>query len=93
MSKERDFDAVFAALKKILKPHERRMAVSKDGRAGYCLESKAPGHKGRPLMFGAIQINKNYVSYHLVPIYMNVALQRTSLSASLVLDSSRAPFR
>ncbi len=28
----------------------------------------------QPLYFGGIQINKRYVSYHLMPVYVNPAL-------------------
>jgi len=34
-------------------------------------------HKGKPVWFAAIRMGKNYVSYHLMPVYMNSAMQRT----------------
>jgi hypothetical protein len=37
---------------------------------------------GRPLFCASVQINKSYVSYHLMPVYGNKAL-RASLSPSL----------
>jgi hypothetical protein len=37
---------------------------------------------GRPLFCAPVQINKNYVRYHLMPVYGNKAL-RASLSPSL----------
>ena len=37
---------------------------------------------GRPLFCAAVQINKSYVSYHLMPVYANPAL-RNSLSPAL----------
>ena len=32
---------------------------------------------GRPLFAAAVQIKKNYVSFHLVPVYMNPELLKT----------------
>lgn len=29
---------------------------------------------GKPLWFGAVQMRKNYVSYHLMPVYVNPRL-------------------
>ena len=37
---------------------------------------------GRPLFAAAVQVRKSYVSYHLMPIYMNPALMAT-VSAAL----------
>ena len=37
---------------------------------------------GRPLFCASVQIDKNYVSYHLMPLYGDEAL-RNSLSPSL----------
>jgi hypothetical protein len=31
----------------------------------------------KPLWFGAVQVKKNYVSYHLMPVYLNPALLET----------------
>lgn len=36
----------------------------------------------KPLFFGAVQVNKNYVSYHLMPVYVNPRLL-ASISSNL----------
>jgi hypothetical protein len=68
---KKDFEGAFAGLRRILAKHAKHLSVVKDGPHGYYLESRAPRYKGKPLMFGAAVIGKNYVSYHLTPVYMN----------------------
>src|SRR6266542_5630001 len=77
------FAETFAALRAILEPHAKRMTVTVDEPGRYQLASSTMTDRdGRPLFCAAVQINKNYVSYHLMPVYGNKAL-RDSLSASL----------
>ena len=58
-----------------------RLAVAKDAPREYTLVTKSPSpypqHKGQPMWFGAVKIGKAYVSYHLMPLYMNPALANT----------------
>ena len=55
---------------------ERQPTAESDGR--YQLSSSTKGDRaGRPLFIAAVEVNKRYVSYHLMPIYMNPALQAT----------------
>jgi hypothetical protein len=68
---KKDFEGAFAGLRRILAKQAKHLSVVKDGPRGYYLESRAPCDKGKPLMFGAAVIGKNYVSYHLMPVYMN----------------------
>jgi hypothetical protein len=59
------------------------MTVTVDEPGHYQLASPTMTDRvGRPLFCASVQINKNYVSYHLMPVYGNKAL-RDSLSASL----------
>ena len=76
------FDEIFAALKPVLTPYSKRFTVKDDQPGFYCLETKSTAHRGRPLMFAAVRIGKAYVSFHLMPIYMNSKLQK-SISAEL----------
>jgi hypothetical protein len=69
------FAETFAALRAILEPHAKRMTVTVDKPGHYQLASPTMTDRvGRPLFCAAVQINKNYVSYHLMPIYGNKAL-------------------
>ncbi|MBZ5523037.1 MAG: hypothetical protein LAP21_12435 [Acidobacteriia bacterium] len=63
------FGEVFAALCKILAPYEERLNVKTDGSSGYWMESLEPTHKDRPMFFAAVRTGKNYVSFHLMPVY------------------------
>src|SRR5262245_20639488 len=77
------FAATFAALRAILEPYGKRMTVTVDEPGHYELASATMTDRvGRPLFCASVQINKNYVSYHLMPVYGNKAL-RDSLSPSL----------
>ena len=72
----RDFPAVFAALKKILTPYEKRLSVVRYKPEFYYLETLLPRYKGKALCFGAVRLGKNYVSYYLMPVYMTPGLQK-----------------
>jgi hypothetical protein len=77
------FAATFAALRAILEPHAKRLTVTVDEPGHFELASPTMTDRaGRPLFCAAVQINKNYVSYHLMPVYVNTAL-RNSLSPAL----------
>lgn len=71
-----DFARVFAALKEILEPYEKDLHVLPYKPEYYCLVTREPLHKGKPMWFAAIRMGKNYVSYHLMPVYMNAAMQK-----------------
>ena len=72
----KDFPAVFAALKKILTPYEKRLSVVRYKPEFYYLETLQPGQTGKPVCFGAVRLGKNYVSYYLMPVYMSPDLQK-----------------
>ena len=77
------FAATFAALRAILEPYVKRLTVTVDEPGHFELASPTMTDRvGRPLFCAAVQINKNYVSYHLMPVYGNTAL-RNSLSPAL----------
>jgi hypothetical protein len=65
-----DFSEVFAALQEILKPYERHLRVLPYKPEYYCLVTRLTVHKGKPIWFAAIRRGKNYVSYHLMPVYI-----------------------
>src|SRR5256885_6557243 len=75
-----DFTAAFAALKPVLMKHARRLTVKADTPVEYTVVSKSaspfPQHKGQPLYFASVRVGKAYVSFHLVPLYMDPALTK-----------------
>lgn len=70
-----DFDAVFAALKAILTPYAPKMKVLEDQPGRYTLLAGYSDKLKKDLWFASVVINKSYVSFHLMPIYMNAPLQ------------------
>ena len=64
-----DFEPVFQALRSIMAREARRLVVKKDSAKVFYVASPAP-YKGKELFFGAVQVMKSYVSYHLFPVYM-----------------------
>jgi len=77
------FATTFAVLRAILEPYSKRLTVTVDEPGHFEIASPTMTDRvGRPLFCAAVQINKNYVSYHLMPVYANPAL-RNSLSPAL----------
>lgn len=64
------------ALKNILRPYAKHMNVTGDSALGYSLNCKMT-FRNQPLFFAAVKPGKAYVSFHLMPIYMNPKLQAT----------------
>lgn len=65
-----DFAAVFERLREILKPFADRLLVKVDTSSEYSLDTPYSEKWKRELFFGAVQLKKNYVSFHLMPVYM-----------------------
>ena len=64
-----DLQSVFDALRQLLSVYEDRLASKSPNPGYYYLESTTPSNKKRPMAFAAVRTGKNYVSYHLVPVY------------------------
>jgi len=71
---ENDFQEVYLELRKMMMGIAGNMVVKADGKTGLMLVGPRPDTKGRELYFGGVQIKENYVSYHLMPVYMNPGL-------------------
>jgi len=83
VAKASSFQATFEALRKLLKPYERSLTVVKDEPGKYFLASKvSKTRSGSAIWFGGAEIKKNYVTFHLVPVYMNPGLVK-DMSPSL----------
>jgi len=67
--KPNDLEPVFARLKQILESCKEGWVVKGDPQRYTYLESASAVCRGRPLWFGAVRIGKNYVSFHLMPVY------------------------
>jgi hypothetical protein len=65
-----DFAVVFEQLKAILLPFEDRLVLKVDTASEYSLDTPYSEKWKRELFFGAAQIKRTYVSFHLMPVYM-----------------------
>lgn len=70
-----EFQNVFDQLKPLLQAYEESLVVNRDTLDTYDVNTKKhplkPSEEG---FFGSVQIKKNYVSFHLFPIYVFPAL-------------------
>ena len=69
-----DFPTVFDQLKAVLKPYEPRLSVTANDSEGYSLDTHQLGPNKKPMFFGAAVVKKNYVSFHLMPVYVHPEL-------------------
>ena len=66
----RAFASTFEALRGVLSQFAGELLVQIDKPGDYQLSSRTLKDRiGRPLFVAAVQTKKNYVSYHLMPIY------------------------
>jgi hypothetical protein len=70
-----DFPGAFAALREILRKHSDGMVVQTDMPTEFTVVSRGLGPNGQPLWFGCVKTGKSAVSYHLMPLYFNPALE------------------
>ncbi len=70
MPDNQDFSRIFERLKTILFRYEASAVVTIDGTAGYSLDTPYSPQYRRALFFGSVKVNKNYVSFYLMPVYM-----------------------
>lgn len=64
------FTGIFQQLKQILMPYGIEMSVKADSDDQYYLDTHKIYPKNKlPVFFGSVKIGKNYVSYHLMPVY------------------------
>jgi hypothetical protein len=64
-----DFQEIFSRLKGILQDVPGAL-VTADGPEGYSLNTPYTERYQKELFLGAVQIKKNYVSFHLMPVYV-----------------------
>ena len=70
MTEKQQHALVFERLRNSLKRHERQLSVQTDTPTNFYLNSLKADEKGKPVFFGAVQLRKSYVSYHLFPVYL-----------------------
>ena len=70
MTAQTQFPLVFKKLKSILEPYSSKLMIKIDTADGFSLDGAHSIKWKKELFFGAAQIKKNYVSFHLMPVYM-----------------------
>jgi len=63
------FQETFNSLKEKLKKQEKKLKVHIDKKDTYYLNAGYDEKRKTDYFFGAVMIKKNYVSYHLMPVY------------------------
>jgi hypothetical protein len=68
MADTQEFQLIFERLRDILKAHEASLKLMENGETGYSLDTTIP-YKDKAMFFGAVKQGKQYVSFHLMPVY------------------------
>lgn len=78
MTAEKDFGPVFERLKAILQPYEPSLHLDNSSAEGYALSThpfpETLNMPQNPLFFGGVRTRKTYVSFYLMPVYIQPAL-------------------
>lgn len=69
-----DFTHVFAELRKVLALYAATLDVVKDDENELYVDTRHKQKNKKPLFFGAVQLKKSYVSFHLMPVYLRPEL-------------------
>lgn len=67
---DRAFDELFAQLRDLLSSRRRELNCVRDEPGNLYIETRFIMGNGKPLFFAAVQTRKRYVSYHLMPVYV-----------------------
>ncbi|MEO7050833.1 MAG: hypothetical protein ABI128_04135 [Rhodanobacter sp.] len=69
-----ELDKVFAALTGIMAPYVPTLDCKKDDASELYLDTRHIQKNKKPLFFGAVQVKKSHVSFHLMPVYFKPEL-------------------
>ena len=70
MPTQNEFPIVFEQLKNILQPYAKNLTITADTSDSYSLDGPYSEKWKKVIFFGAAQVQKNYVSFYLMPVYM-----------------------
>lgn len=71
-----ELEACFAALRKVMLAVAKDLDCVTDQPRHLYLNTRALQSKGKPVFFGAVQVKKKFVSYHLMSVYTHPELLR-----------------
>ena len=72
--KEQRFRNIFTDLKSIIETHAPHLNADYDHDTGYSLNAGTNPTNNKPMHFAATMIKKNYVSFYLMPVYIEPSL-------------------
>ena len=75
-----DFSAVFAEFHKILAPYAATLDAKRNDETELYIDTRHIQKNKKPLFFGAVQLKKSYVSFHLMPVYLKPELLASASS-------------
>jgi hypothetical protein len=65
-----EFNAIFGDLTAILRPYADTLETKTDTGAELYVDTRHQQENNKPLFFGAVAVKKNYVTFHLMPVYV-----------------------
>ncbi len=71
---EAEFGQLFERFKSMLAPYAAKMHVSADSAQWFGVDMAPDGERDPSTWFGATRLGKRYVSYYLMPVYVQPAL-------------------
>jgi hypothetical protein len=75
VTRQQQFAETFATLRAMLERHGKRLLTTVDKPGDFQVASPSMQDRtGRPLFVAGVVMKKSYVSFHLLPLYMNPAL-------------------
>lgn len=78
MSTNAQFPVVFEELRKLLQPYAARLTITADSPGHFHLYAEYHPKYKKAIYFGGVEINKSYVSFHLIPVYAFPDLLQTA---------------
>jgi hypothetical protein len=69
-----DLNAVFTELRSIMAPYAAKLDAKTDDASELYVDTAYLQKNKKPLFFGAVQIKKSFVSFHLMPLYLKPEL-------------------
>lgn len=69
-----DFDVTYSALHDLMRPYATHLDCLVDEPGRLSLQTRHMMQNGKPLWFGGVEVRKRYVSYHLMPVYVQPGL-------------------
>ena len=72
-----DLNPVFKELRKVMEPYAAKLAPARDDERELYVDTRHIQKNRKPLFFGAVQVKKSFVSFHLMPVYVKPELLAT----------------